>query len=65
MMSKTCNYNLLLVSELIFCNIPKAIGKIQMDFCHWNQGNANFWFGPQTYIITAALYTDKDAYTDV
>lgn len=55
-MSKTCNYKLLLLSVLIFFNIPKAIGKIQLDFCWWNQGNVSFWFGPQKYILSAALY---------
>lgn len=47
---------LLLVTDLVFCNNPKAKERIVSGFCRGNQDDVNFWVGLQRYIITAALY---------
>jgi len=36
------NHKLLLVTELIFCNDPKANGKKHSGFSRGNQGDGNF-----------------------
>lgn len=41
----------------IFCNNPRANGKILLGFCRWNQVDANLGVGLQKYIIAAALYS--------
>ncbi len=46
-------HKLLLITEIIFCSNPKAVGKILL-FSY--QSNVNFWVGLQKYIITADLY---------
>lgn len=47
--STSKNYKLLLVTELMFCNYPKANGKIPIG----NKCDANL----EKYIIAKALYT--------
>ncbi len=43
MMNKTCkNHKLLLVTELILCNNPKANGKSLLSFWRVNHSDANF-----------------------
>jgi len=37
----------MLCTELIFCNNPKANGKIQLGFCCVNQDDTNFSVGIQ------------------
>jgi len=48
---------ILLVTERVFCNNTKANGKILFCFCRVNQGVANFRFGLQKYVLTAAFYS--------
>ncbi len=47
----------------IFCNNPRANGKILLGFCRWNQVDANIWEDDQTYGAWKYVHTCSHLYS--